>query len=113
MKDGYEPVESCNNKLDEDVNYTYRKVLGAYVIEGSGTTLTNSLSQEPPISQKDHFQLATINFSHQWSTLESKTWSESTEVEVEISEVVVSQLLGNYWPLVVRSSHFQIDYENI
>ena len=74
----------ATTKLDEEVNYTYRKVLGVSITEGSGTTLTNSLSQELSTNfSKGSLSIGsktTIYFSHQWSSSESVTWSESTEV---------------------------------
>ena len=90
--------------------------------EGSSTTLTNSLSHEMstnfgegPLSIGS---TTSISFSSEWSTSESKTWSESTEVEVQIGvpakkKVEISQILGEYGPMTIYSSHYRVDYSDV
>ena len=122
IKDGYNIVSSFDNQLDKEVQFTYRKMLGVSITEGSSTTLTNSLSYEMstnfgegPLSIGS---TQSISFSSEWSTSESKTWSESTEVEVQIDvpekkKVEISQILGEYGPMTIYSSHYRVDYSDV
>ena len=122
IKDGYDIVSSFDNKLDKEVKYTYRKVLGVSITEGSSTTLTTSLSQELSVNfEKGPLKIGSktsIEFSKQWSTSEAKTWSETTEVTAEINvpplkKVLVSQLRAKYGPLEVHSNHIRADYSEL
>lgn len=120
IKDGYAVVASFENKLEEPTNYKYSHSLGASVNDITTTTLTEELSEELSINfSKGPLSIGsntTVTFSHQWSSSESKTWSESHNIEADVQvpagkKVVVNQLQGTYGPLQVHSNHITFSYD--
>lgn len=83
------------------------------VTEGSSATLTSSLSYEMStnfsVGPVSIGSTTTISFADKWLISESATWNESIETSESVQvppmkKVLVSQLVGTYGPLTVKSN---------